>query len=86
MKDVIARVCDMREGFALQLLREDDGDIIVSVIPENGVFSFDAVQICSSGTQSKRTHRALRELFDAMLEDEAETPQNSGMRKIQEVT
>lgn len=69
----IKRICDMREGKALELFKEDDGDIIVAVIPEKGGLS-KGVQFCASGTQSPRTHRALCELMKAMEADEAEIP------------
>lgn len=79
MAKVIARLCDMREGKALQLFVEDDGDVIVSVIPEGGVYAKGA-QFCVSGTQSRRTVNALHELFAAMEEDEKSIPQNAGMK------
>lgn len=79
MAKAIARICDMREGKALQLFVEDDGDVIVSVIPENGLYAKGA-QFCVSGTQSGRTVNALHELFEAMKEDEKHLPQNAGMK------
>ena len=74
MKEV-ARVCDMRDGNKLQLFIEDDGDIIVSVLPEKDVITRNSVQFCLSGTQSRRTGLALHELFKAMEEDEKKYPQ-----------
>jgi|7_EtaG_2_1085326.scaffolds.fasta_scaffold42468_4 hypothetical protein len=79
MAKAIARLCDMREGKALQLLLEDDGDIIVSIIPEGGVYAKGA-QFCVSGTQSRRTVNALHELFAAMEEDEKNIPHGVGMK------
>lgn len=79
MAKCVARLCDMREGKALQLFIEDDGDVIVSVIPEGGFYS-KGVQFCLSGTQSHRTTEALHNLFEAMQEDENEMPHNIGMR------
>lgn len=79
MPKAIARLCDMREGKALQLFVEDDGDVIVSIIPEDGVYSKGA-QFCLSGSQSKRTTMALHELFEAMKEDEQRQPQGVGMK------
>jgi hypothetical protein len=72
----IARRCDMGEGFKLKLLLQDDGDVIVSVLPEKGLVAFDSVEICASGTQSRRTHKALHQLYKAMVEDENERPQD----------
>lgn len=79
MAKCIARRCDMREGKALQLFVEDDGDVIVSIIPEDGIYAKGA-QFCISGTQSRRTAMALHELFEAMEEDEKRLPQNVGMK------
>ncbi|WP_372986984.1 hypothetical protein [Marinobacter sp.] len=79
MAKAIARICDMRDGKALQLFVEDDGDVIVSVIPEGGIYS-KGVQFCMSGSQSRRTVMALHELFEAMQEDEKDLPQRAGMR------
>jgi hypothetical protein len=79
MAKAIARLCDMREGKALQLFVEDDGDVIVSVIPEDGIYA-RGVQFCVSGSQSRRTVRALHELFEAMAEDEKSLPHGVGMR------
>lgn len=79
MAKAIARICDMREGKALQLFVEDDGDVIVSVNPEGGVYA-KGVQFCASGSQSRRTVRALHELFEAMQEDEKSLPQGAGMK------
>ncbi|WP_412535947.1 hypothetical protein [Marinobacter sp. MIT932201] len=79
MAKAIARICDMREGKALQLFVEDDGDVIVSVIPEGGIYA-KGVQFCASGTQSRRTVQALHELFEAMAEDEEAIPQGAGMK------
>jgi hypothetical protein len=75
MSREIKRICDMREGKALELFKEDDGDIIVAVVPAKGGYS-KGVQFCSSGTQSPRTHHALCELMKAMEADEAEIPHN----------
>lgn len=79
MAKAIARLCDMREGKALQLFVEDDGDVIVSIIPEGGLYAKGA-QFCVSGTQSRRTVNALHELFAAMEEDEKTIPHSVGMK------
>lgn len=79
MAKSIARLCDMREGKALQLFVEDDGDVIVSVIPEDGMYSKGA-QFCISGTQSRRTTEALHNLFEAMRHDEGVIPHEVGMK------
>jgi hypothetical protein len=74
-KDVVERICDMRDGFKLQLMKEDDGDIIVSILPVDHRMTTKAVQICMSGTQSPRTGKALHALFEAMQQDSIDCPQ-----------
>lgn len=72
MKNPVERVGDMGEGLKLQLLKEDDGDIIVSVIPKDHKFG-DGVQFCtpgSGGGKSPKTWNALLDLFKAMQEEE----------------
>ena len=52
------RICDMRDGFKLQVFKsEEDGDIHVSVMPETYISCFDSVEFCNSGTQSPQTNR-----------------------------
>lgn len=74
---VVARRGDMGEGRKLQLLRESDGDIIVSVLPESHRFTEDSVQFCTpfmGGGSSPKTHAALVALFEAMHEDQVGRP------------
>lgn len=73
-ENTIARISDMGEGRKLQLLLEDDGDIIVSIMPVTHVFTRSSVQFCLRETRSKRTILALHELRKAMIEDEIENP------------
>jgi hypothetical protein len=49
------------------------------VIPEDGIYAKGA-QFCVSGSQSRRTVRALQELFEAMAEDEKSLPHGVGMK------
>lgn len=69
------RIGDMGEGLKLQLFREDDGDIIVSVLPEKHKVAMDGgVQFCtpfSGGGRSQHTHAALVQLMVAMEKDAA---------------
>ena len=74
MFNQIERICDMRDGFKLRLLKQEDGDICVSVLKETDRVNFDNVEFCNSGTQSPRTHKALCDLFRAMQDDENERP------------
>ena len=78
----MARLCDMRGGCKLEILREDDGDFIVQVIPERARASAESVEFCASGTQSPRTWRALAALFAAMEKDEAARPQRCNLDAI----
>jgi hypothetical protein len=66
----------MRGGFKLSLLKQDDGDICVSIIKETYRVNFDNVEFCNSGTQSPKTYSALCNLFNAMQEDENERTHN----------
>jgi hypothetical protein len=76
MSNQIERICDMRGGFKLRLLKQEDGDICVSILKESYRVNFDDVEFCNSGTQSPRTHKALCNLFNAMQEDENDRPHN----------
>lgn len=74
---VTERTGDMGEGTKLQVCREDDGDLIVSVVPQDHRFSVDGqqVQFCvpgSGGGRSPRTWEALQALWKAMALDAQE--------------
>ena len=74
--DQVSRVGDMGEPYKLQLTREDDGDIIVSILPIGHKWSDVAVQFCcgpGGGGRSYRTGLALSKLFEAMQADMAES-------------
>jgi hypothetical protein len=60
----------------LKLLRQDDGDIIVAVYPEEDglIQPGGSVEFCTSGGRSPRTLEALRALMVAMEADNAERP------------
>lgn len=77
MKDIeISRICDMRDGFKLQILKSGgDGDIHVSVVRQNDRASFDCVEFCATGSQSPHTFKALNALIAAMQKDAEERPQ-----------
>lgn len=67
------RSCDMAPGSLLQLTREDDGDICVT-IHDGDVSAY--VEFCTTqgGGKSPRTWRALYELMRAMDADAKERP------------
>lgn len=71
-RSVAARLGDMGEGTKLQLRREDDGDIIVCVMPAAHRIPDMEIQFCTPGAgggSSPRTWAALVELFRAMQAD-----------------
>jgi hypothetical protein len=72
--DEASRLGDMGEGRRLSLVRECDGDFIVSVVQAGHRFNPESVQFCNSGCHSPHTHDALRALFGAMKADERGEP------------
>lgn len=70
MNRIIARKCDMGSDTKLQLVIEEDGDVIVSVMKATDRVSFQSVEFCTSGTQSPNTTTALHNLYKAMQLDE----------------
>ena len=72
MADMVQRREDMSPNGRLGLFREDDGDILVFVIDDEGVMA--TVQFCTSGTRSHHTLMALVALFEAMMKDHQERP------------
>lgn len=74
--ETVTRICDMRNGFKLQVARSNvDGDIHVSMMPEPDPITFDSVEFCANGTQSPHTYKALVALMEAMKKDATERPQ-----------
>jgi len=71
----IARKCDMGSGMKMQLFIEEDGDVIVTVLPQDHRITTKSVEFCASGTQSPATTTALHALYKAMKQDEADRPQ-----------
>lgn len=80
----VMRYEDMSPQGRLSLHRQDDGDVIVSVMPDHEKYSRRApssVEFCipySGGGQSKHTHKALVALMVAIECDNAERPQKRG--------
>lgn len=75
----VSRQGDMGEGLKLEILREADGDLIVSIMGVHDKFSPDhAIQFCVPGTgggTSRHTFKALQDLRVAMALDEQERKQ-----------
>lgn len=66
----VMRLEDMSPRGALSVLKQEDGDIIVSIIPDPNCKSmWPSAEFCSSGGGSPRTKAALFALYDAMLAD-----------------
>ena len=72
MAVTIERSGDMGQGNKLTLLKDNEGDIHVSVMPIGHKFSMTNVEFCNSGSKSHRTLMALHALFKAMQDDEKE--------------
>ena len=81
MPEMVARNEDMSPNGLLRLIKQDDGDVIVTVCsdPEDTLFggTVASVEFCSCGSgggKSPHTLKALRELFEAMRRDNEECP------------
>ena len=72
MTQFIERSGDMGQGNKLTLLKDNEGDIHISVMPIGHKFSMTSVEFCNSGSKSHRTLMALHALYEAMEQDEAE--------------
>jgi hypothetical protein len=70
----VARKEDMSPNGRLRLIKEEDGDICVAVIEDDGTMT--DVQFCTfaGGGKSPRTLEALEALALAMLDDNQATP------------
>lgn len=62
---------DMGEGTKLSLFKQDDGDIIVSVIPPGKRFAEHSVEFCTSGGKHPEVWQALFRLWQAMKAESA---------------
>ena len=75
MINIVERIGDMGEGLKLSLFRQEDGDIILSILPEDHIITEHSIEFCTSGTKSHNTMIALSTLFRAMVKDNKEAPQ-----------
>ena len=80
MTNAIARVGDMGHGTKLKLVKDSDGDISVSVIPENHLVGEHRIEFCNSRGKSHYTMKALSNLFKAMEKDAKERPEGNPSR------
>lgn len=74
MSKTVSRPEDMSATGELKLIKQDDGDIIVVVKEEDHGGWGHSVEFCNSGTRSRRTFRALQNLFRAMEYDNNPPP------------
>lgn len=65
----VIRQSDMNPEITLKLTRENDGDIVVSIDDSSNWTGGTEYQLCSSGSRSPRTLKALRDLFNAIHAD-----------------
>ena len=80
MANVVARLGDMGHGTKLKLLKEPDGDISISVMPEGHLVTQHRIEFCNSGGKSHHTLKALHNLFEAMQKDSEERPEGDPKR------
>ncbi len=81
MHQFIARKEDMSPNGRLRLFRQDDGDMCVAIIEDDGTMA--GVEFCVPGTgggKSPKTLRALHALAHAILEDNAAEPHRAAER------
>ncbi len=84
MSDMVARLGDMHPNRGLRLFRQEDGDIIITIVQEGCLVrgrSLDGreevsaeVEFCTSGGKSPRTREALAQLMKAIELDNKESP------------
>ena len=76
---VVERYEDMSPDGRLRLVRQDNGDVILAIIPPIGsgrpIVDVEFCSIGAGGGQSPNTLRALRDLMEAMRRDNIEQPQ-----------
>lgn len=80
---------DMGEHRKLQLLRDGDGDIIVSVLPVNHRFTEMAAEFCVPGHGGGRSHHtfnAMLALMQAMELDTLKREQPQDREEIKKLT
>lgn len=81
MNQFIARKEDMSPNGRLRLFRQDDGDMCVAVIEDDGTMA--AIEFCvpgSGGGKSPKTLAALQQLALAILEDNRAAPSRAAER------
>lgn len=66
---------DMSPRGRLRVIQQDDGDMIIAIIPDlNAPIERQSVEFCTSGGKSPRTLLALRDLMHAIALENEEKP------------
>ena len=83
-EELVTRVGDVHPNRALGIYIQRDGDVVLLItqdeIPTGGIDTGDQrtraarVEFCTSGGRSQHTRAALRNLMEAMEQDNAEYP------------
>lgn len=71
---VLERSGDMGQGTKLQVMRDCDGDIHLSICKIGHRLGMDRVEFCTSGSKSPKVTSALSQLFKAMEEENETRP------------
>ncbi len=66
----VERSGDMGQGVKLVMMKDNEGDLHLSIMPLNHLISMNSIEFCNSGTHSRNTLIALKALYKAMEEDE----------------
>jgi len=83
MIEDVTRLEDMSAVGRLRLLLDGDGDVIIAIYPQTDdelIGIGESVEFCTIGTGgggSPRTYKALRNLMEAMAQDNADPNQQS---------
>lgn len=73
-REFVARKEDMSVNGRIRLLRQEDGDMIIAVIDDEGHMASVEFCVTSAGGKSPRTHEALCNLALAIMEDNKNEP------------
>lgn len=60
--------CDMQSGCVLRLIEQDDGDVVVLVVPPGWRGSTNSVEVCTAqgGTRFPGVAKLLRQIMDTV--------------------
>jgi len=75
--ECVTRKEDMSPDGRLRVFQQDDGDVIISIVPSSdGIKMLPSAEFCtrSGGGRSPHTRKAILALMEAMRKDNAEDP------------